>query len=189
MISYAPFVLLLCWLSLLSGTALPQQTTSVYFTSKGSVVFRSDAPQELIKAQSHELQGALDVLEKTFSFKVRINSFEGFNGALQHIHFHENYMQTERYPEASFKGKIIEDIDWTLTGKYTVRAKGILNIHGINQERIIKGDVLVEPGKSIRIIALFSILLSDHNIPIPRIVKEKLAEEIKVAINVTLLAR
>jgi len=166
-----------------------QSSSKVYLTSTGSIVFRSDAPQELIKAKSNELKGAIDLQAKTFSFKVRITSFDGFNGALQHTHFHENYMQSERYPEASFKGKIIEDIDWSVPGKYTVRAKGMLNIHGVEQERIIKGEVLVEPDKSMRVTASFTILLSDHNIPIPRIVKEKLAEEVKVAMDATLLIR
>lgn len=180
--------------SLLMACGMPfslwaQSTSKVYLTSTGSIVFRSDAPQELIKARSNELKGAVDVQAKTFSFKVRITSFDGFNGALQHTHFHENYMQSERYPEASFKGKIIEDIDWTVPGKFTVRAKGMLNIHGVEQERIIKGDLLVEPDKTIRITASFTILLSDHQIPIPRIVKEKLAEEVKVAMDATLIIR
>jgi len=60
---------------------------------------------------------------------------------LQKEHFNENYLESDKYPEASFKGKIIEDIDLDKDGEYEVRAKGELTIHGIMQERIIKANI------------------------------------------------
>ncbi len=162
---------------------------NVYLAIDGDIVFRSDAPQELIKAKSNELKGALETAGKSFSFKVRMSSFEGFNSALQQTHFNENYIESTRYPEAVFKGKIIEDIDWNKTGTYSVRAKGIMQLHGVEQERIIKGVLTILPDKTVRVESNFSMLLSDYNIPIPRIVKEKLADEIKVAIKVDLQSK
>lgn len=153
-----------------------------YVTSNGEIQFKSEAPQELIKALSKELQGAIEPAGKSFSFKVQTSSFKGFNSAMQQTHFNENYLESEKYKEATFKGKIIEDIDWNQPGKYPVRAKGILTIHGVSQERIIKADVIILPNKSLQVESLFTVMLSDHEIPIPRIVKEKLSEEIKVAI-------
>ena len=47
-------------------------------------------------------------------------------------------METDKYPNASFSGKIIEKIDFDSMGNYSIRAKGDLNIHGVKQERIIK---------------------------------------------------
>jgi polyisoprenoid-binding protein YceI len=105
---------------------------------------------------------------------------------MQETHFNENYMESSRYHDATFKGKIIEELNWNQSGKYTVRAKGMLNIHGVEQERIIKADISILPDKTIRIESVFSVLLTDHNIPVPRIVKEKLAEEIKVAVSARL---
>src|SRR3954468_13445099 len=109
----------------------------LYKTTNGKISFRSDAPLELIKASSDDLGGAIDTAKKIFNFKIPINSFEGFNSRTQREHFNENYMQTEQYPEASFKGKIIEDIDLSKEGTYTIRTKGMLNIHGVEKERII----------------------------------------------------
>lgn len=160
----------------------------IFQTTTGKISFSSEAPLELIKAESGELLGILDAEKKNFSFKVRIRSFEGFNGRTQREHFNENYMQSEKYPEASFKGKIIEDSDLSKEGNYTVRAKGILLIHGVEQERIIKSDVVVKDGK-VSIRSNFSVLLSDHNIPIPKVVYQKLANEIKVEVNATLQPR
>jgi hypothetical protein len=170
---------------LFSPICLFAQPYKLYTTLNGEIHFRSDAPQELIRADSKELKGAIETTGKTFSFKVNVASYEGFNSGLQKIHFNENYIESVNYPEASFKGKIIEDVDWSKDGKYEVRAKGMLNIHGIEQERIIKSVVTIKRGMLL-IQCNFSVLLADHNIPIPRIVKEKLAEEIKVEIKATL---
>ena len=114
----------------------------VYVCKDGQVNFESDAPLELIQAQSKTLRGALDAQERTFAFTIDINSFEGFNSPLQREHFNENYMEAARFPKATFIGKIIESVDFTQPGTYILRAKGRLNIHGIEQERIIKSQVV-----------------------------------------------
>src|SRR5205085_3222260 len=110
----------------------------IFSTSAGVIKFKSDAALELIKASSGKLSGAVDLKKKTFAFYVDISSFEGFNSLLQREHFNEIYMESAEYKSASFSGKFIEDLDFTSNGKYMVRAKGILNIHGVEQERIIK---------------------------------------------------
>lgn len=160
----------------------------IYTSNNGSVNFRSEAPFELINANSKELKSAIDASKNNFAFRIRIRSFEGFNKPLQKEHFNENYLESEKYPEATFNGKIIETVDYTSKGKYSIRAKGMLTIHGVEQERIIKSDMEVT-GNSIRISSSFTVLLSDHNIPIPRVVKEKLANEIKVNIQTELFAK
>lgn len=162
--------------------------TSVYQTVNGTISFRSEAPLELIKASSDQLIGAIDIDKKNFTFKILMRTFQGFNSPLQKEHFNENYVESDKFPEASFKGKIIEDQDLTVDGTYELRAKGILTIHGVSQERIIKSDVTVS-NKTITIKSSFSVLLSDHNIPIPKVVYQKLANEIKVDVNATLEPR
>lgn len=160
----------------------------IYATNTGTIRFRSDAPLELINASSKELKGAVDADKKTFAFRIRMNSFEGFNSPLQKEHFNENYMESEKMPEALFSGKIIEDVNLSEPGTYSIRAKGTLTIHGVPQERIIKSDVEVSNGH-MKIKSNFTVLLSDHNIPIPRVVKEKLANEIKVEIAADLVQK
>jgi hypothetical protein len=164
------------------------QKPAIYQTVNGIIYFRSEAPLELIRASSDQLIGAIDLDKKIFTFKILMRSFEGFNNPLQKEHFNENYVESDKYPEASFKGKIIEDADLTVPGTYELRAKGDLVIHGVKQERIIKSDVTVAD-KKITIKSNFSVLLSDYNIPIPRVVYQKLANEIKVDVVTTLEPR
>lgn len=168
----------LCSLCSFSAHTLQQD----YTISTGSVSFRSDAPLELIKAQSNELKGLLVTSKKQFAFLIKIKSFKGFNSPLQQEHFNENYMQSNKFPDASFEGKIIEDIDFTKDGVYTIRSKGNLSIHGVSQERIIKSELSIKNNK-LNIKSNFTVLLADHNIPIPKVVNEKLASEIKVEIK------
>ena len=161
---------------------------NLFHATEGKISFRSEAPLELIKASSNSLVGIIDTVKKTFSFKVGINSFEGFNSKTQREHFNENYMQTDKYPDASFKGKIIEDLDFSKEGTISVRAKGMFNIHGVEKERIIKSDLTIK-NNIITLRSNFTVLLSDHNIPIPKVVYQKLANEIKVEVNTTLQPR
>ena len=169
--------------------ALPLLTRSqdwnLYFTNNGKISFRSDSQQELIKAESDEMRGVIDPVHKTFVFKVTIRSFKGFNSALQQEHFNEKFLESEKYPEASFMGKIIEDIDFTKDGVYEIRAKGKLWIHGVEAERIIRSVVTVSKGKA-TIESHFSVLLSDHNIKVPKVVHEKVASEINIDIHATI---
>ena len=151
------------------------------------VHFKSDAALEVIQAQSGKLRGALDPANQTFAWIVELKTFEGFNSVLQREHFKENYLETDKYPKAIFQGKIIEKIDFQQDGTYTIRAKGKLLIHGIEQERILKSQLEMKNGKAI-IRSSFTVLLNDHNINIPRIVHQKIAEEILVTVEAVLTA-
>lgn len=161
---------------------------TVYKVSKGSIAFNSDAPMELIKASSNELAGLFDASTKKFAFRVKVSSFEGFNTALQREHFNENYMESNRFPFASFEGKVIEDIDYSKPGVYNVRAKGNFTVHGVSQERIIKVEISVKQ-QTVSVRSAFTVLLADHNITIPKVVHEKLASEIKVDIKADLASQ
>ncbi|HXS35501.1 MAG TPA: YceI family protein [Flavipsychrobacter sp.] len=162
--------------------------SEIYEISNGTVRFHSDAPQELIKASSDQLKGAIDIRKRTFAFKLNISSFVGFNSPLQREHFNENYMETVYYPFATYIGKIIEEVDLSKDGDYTVRTKGKLKIHGAEQERIIKSEINVKNGV-MTIESDFVVPLADHNIKIPRVVYDKLAPDINVSVNAILVPK
>ena len=155
----------------------------IYNAKSSLVVFKSDAPLEDIKAESKMLRGVIKPATKEFSFSVDIESFTGFNSDLQRIHFQENYMDEPAFPKAKFQGKIIEDNLFDAPGTYSVRAKGMLDIHGVQKERIIKGTLKVENGTA-HLESTFSVPLSDHNIEIPKLVNQKIAEDITVTISI-----
>ncbi len=153
-----------------------------FFTDKGQVSFKSDAPQELISASSTDLRGMIDTEKKTYIFKVLIRTFTGFNSALQMEHFNEKFLESEKYPEAVFSGKIIEDINLNVPGTYNIRAKGKLIIHGVEHERIIKTQLTIEDGEIV-FLSKFTILIAEFNIKIPKVVHEKVASEVNVEVK------
>lgn len=170
---------------MVSVSAQQPDNQTIFSTKNGKVTFRSDAPLELITASSPELRGAVDVSNRSFTFSLANRSLKGFNSPLQQEHFYENYIEVSSFPVSTFKGKIIEQTDLTIPGNYQVRAKGILDIHGVAQERIIKVNMQVKNGQ-IAVTSEFLVPLSDHNITIPRIVYQKIAEEIVVTVEAVL---
>jgi hypothetical protein len=158
----------------------------IFESSSGEVSFVSEAPLELIKASSDELRGLLRVDDRTFAFSIPTQSFKGFNSPLQQEHFYENYIESDIYPKATFQGKIIEKINLLEDGEHVVRAKGMLSIHGVEQERIIKVK-LIAKNKKILASTSFEVKLDDHNIIIPKMVFHKIAEIIDVSVNLKLI--
>ncbi|MBK9731414.1 MAG: YceI family protein [Chitinophagaceae bacterium] len=154
----------------------------IYNCNNGLVTFVSDAPLETIKASSEELRGAVDATNRTFLFTLDVNSFHGFNSGLQREHFNENYLETSLYPKVTFKGKFVEEINFSENGNYEIRAKGMLDLHGVKQERILKGTISIR-NDVVTIDSRFTVLLEDHAIRIPRVVYQKISPEIVVSIH------
>lgn len=99
------------------------------------------------------------------AFKVPIQSFTFRNGLMQE-HFNENYMESDKYPHATFKGKIVEDVDLSRDGTYKVSASGILSVHGVSKARTITGVIVVKNGQMM-LNASFVVPVADHKIDIP----------------------
>lgn len=174
------------WLLLLTSWHSFGQDFQTCVTENGRVSFVSEAPLEVIKAASASLKGAIDIKQQTFLFILENATFKGFNSPLQQEHFHENYMETKRYPQTTFKGKIIETLEWKNGQSQTVRAKGILDLHGVKQERIIQATLVYEADRC-SLIAGFNVLLDDHAIRIPKVVSKKIAQEIRIEVDAVML--
>ncbi len=152
-----------------------------YRTDQGEIRFVSSARLENIKAESETMKGAVNFSKQTFAFSVEVNSFEGFNSALQAEHFRENYMETPVHPKATFTGKLIDPVNPD-AAQQKVRAKGVLLIHGVSKDRII--DIaLSKTTKGFQFTSSFHVALNDHNIVIPKLVHQKIAETIAVTVE------
>lgn len=169
------YIIIVC--ILFSGALFSQK-----WQIKGNVSFISDAPLEMISAESKKLNGLIDVEKSTFAFTIPLKSFEGFNSALQKEHFHENYMESGTFPNITYAGKLLDKFPSGVDGVYEVRSKGFFTIHGVKKERILKNTIRVK-GNKIFLESQFTILLDEYNIVIPKIVHKKIAEEIKVFVT------
>ena len=157
----------------------------IYMTKSGTVSFVSKAQLEEIEAENNLVDAVVNRADKTVAFKVPIVGFHGFNSALQEEHFNENYLESEQFPEATFEGKIIEDVNLMNNGTYKVRVKGMLEIHGIELEQVIAGVIAVKD-EIIQVTSSFEVPLSDYGIKTPRIVNQKIAQVVDVKVAATL---
>jgi hypothetical protein len=173
-------------LVLLSGHGVFAQKK--FNVEKGEISFTSNATLELIKASSSQIRGVIDPGNNQFAFIVRIKSFEGFNSSLQKEHFNEKYLESDKYYDATFTGKIVEPVDLTKDGEHVVQAKGTMVIHGKRQARTIPSKVVIKNGK-LNIGSDFSVLLADHDIKVPTIVSAKIATEIYIHLDLTMIQK
>ncbi len=162
--------------------------SNVFVYNSGSVGFTTKGPFGIIKASSKKLTGSLDGDKKIFTFSVPVASFEGFNNTLQKKHFNEKYMESAKIPSATFKGKIIEDIDYGTPGVHQVRAKGAMNIHGVDKEMIVKSKLTVKEGQ-IMVESEFNLLLQDFGIKVPTIVNQKVDDNIAVEVKLEMVPK
>lgn len=158
------------------------------YKGQGNVLFVSDAPLEVIRAESKNLAGIIDFSKMQFAFKINVSSFDGFNSGLQKEHFNEHYLETEKYPDATFTGKLILDEECSKNCSTSGVSKGKLTIH--NQTQIVSFPISFKLKDSvIYLSSQFNVLLDDYNIKIPRIVEAKISPEINVTVEIELKAQ
>ena len=157
-------------------------------TSKAiNVHFFSSASLEDIEATTQNGTSVITTSKNEFFFLVPIKSFT-FKSSLMQEHFNENYMESDKYADARFSGKVNEDIDWKKDGVNNVTVTGKLNIHGVEQDRTISGKVIIKNG-TIQLISEFKVRNVDHNIQIPKLVVAKIAEAIEVKVDCILMPK
>ncbi len=173
---------LFIFIFLLSGFELKAQ--DVFTDPQMRISFFSETPIENIDAHSSEGSGALNIKSKQVYATVRIKSFE-FKRELMQEHFNENYLESDKYPDADFNGTITDEVDFTKNGTYKVNAKGKLTIHSVTVDRTIPITITVN-GSQITIHSEFMVHIADHNITVPSLVIQHIAEDVKVTIDATL---
>lgn len=157
-----------------------------FVTKTGHIKFYSETPIETIEAHNHAVNAALDPQTGDLVFKVLIKSFE-FEKALMQEHFNENYMESDKFPNAMFRGKVsnADEIDFGKAGTYDANVAGELTIHGVTKEVNEKGTFTVENGK-IGGKSVFNVLLEDYEIKVPGAVKKQISESIEVTVDIML---
>ena len=156
-----------------------------YLSRAGHIWFYSKTPVETVEAHNNQVASFLDVSKGTIAFEVLNKSFK-FERALMEEHFNENYMESEKFPKATFKGQItnLKDINFGKNGTYDATIEGDLTIHGVTKHITEKGTLEVVQGKVIAK-SKFGVKPEDYKIEIPSVVKEKIANPLDVSIDIT----
>lgn len=167
-------------------TAFACGYSQIYKAKDGTteVSFFSKAPLEDITALN---KGAIIVLNNaTNAIQIRISMINfKFKNGLMEEHFNENYLETEKYPNAVFKGTIKEGVDMNKTEEQKVTVSGTMDLHGVQKEVVINGTVKVANGE-ITISSEFKIKVADYNIKVPSMYVKNIAEIVDVSLKSTL---
>lgn len=154
---------------------------NLYKAVSGDISFFSKTPMEDIDAVNKDVKALINTKTGEVAF-IATNVGFHFEKPLMEEHFNENYMESDKYKVSVFKGKIQEKINYAENGKHKVTVKGAINIHGVEQQREIAGEIVIEEGK-IKVMSEFIVKVKDHKIKIPKLVVKNIAEEVKVTVN------
>ncbi len=154
-----------------------------YFTKNGRISFFSKATIENISADNNQVISLLNLHTGTIMFSVLVNAFN-FPKAMMQEHFNSDYMESDKYPSATFKGTItdIDKIDISKDGTYNVNVTGSLQIHGLTKNIAATAVITLEDGKPAAK-SVFKILLKDYRIEIPSVVINNISEQIEITVN------
>jgi polyisoprenoid-binding protein YceI len=156
-----------------------------YMTRTARVSFNASAPgsPEKIEAVNNEVANIIDSKTGEIVFQVLIKSFK-FERALMQEHFNENYMESDKYPKADFKGSItnLSEVNFAKDGTYSAKVSGKLTIHGVTKDVAVPGTITVT-GNQVKAKAKFSVALKEYNIFIPGVVADKIGKTATITLE------
>lgn len=156
-----------------------------YFSKTAHVHFYSHTSAEDIKADNYKSEIVIDKATGAIQFSSLIKSFE-FEKALMQEHFNENYMESDKFPKATFAGKgDFSKVDFSKDGTYTVPVAGKLTMHGVTKDISTNATFKVSGGK-INGETKFFVNPKDYNVTIPDLVKGQISDKIEVTVKANL---
>lgn len=153
-----------------------------YSLEKSFVSFYSHATIEDITAENTKSVSIFNSSTGDIAFSIPIKEFE-FAKSLMKEHFNEKYMDSEKYPKATFQGKVI-GFDSKATGVQNSKATGKLTIHGETKEVELPGTIEVQ-GSNLVMKSKFIVKLEDYKIAIPQLMWQNIAEQVEVTVEFT----
>ncbi len=155
-----------------------------FMTKTGFIEIFSHTSMEDIKGDNNQVATILDASTGEIVFQALMKSFK-FERALMEEHFNENYVESEKFPKSTFKGKIVNlsDVNFSKPGVYKVTVTGDLTIHGVTKSISEPAEIEIT-GSGVNARSKFVVTPEEYNIEIPSVVREKIAKEITVSADV-----
>jgi hypothetical protein len=163
------------------------QAQNLLFTKTGHVYFMSHTDALDIDGNNNQVTSFLNTENGEIVFQMLIKSFK-FTLATAEEHFNETYMESDKFPKASFKGKVsnLNDFDIKKDGTYKAMVKGDMTIHGVVKPIEQEGTITVKNGK-ISAAAAFKISIDDYAIKVPKMVEDRVAKIVDVKVDLEYL--
>ena len=159
-----------------------------FLTKNGKIYFDCTTPSspEKIDGTNDKATSVIDASTGAIEFALLMKAF-AFEKALMQEHFNENYVESDKFPKATFKGNItnMSSINLSKDGTYPATVKGQMTLHGETKEVTAPGTITVKGGAITAAKSEFKLLLSDLKVEIPSVVADKVAKEAKISVDLT----
>src|ERR1700722_8065725 len=169
---------IICLTLIRPGSAFSQ----LYSTRAGLIGFYSKTALEDIVGENNQVYAIIDAGKKNLAFAALLKGFV-FPKELMQEHFNENYVESDKYPKATFTGVYTGDVQVGKDGVYKVMVKGNLTLHNTTKAIEAPATIEVKNGHLLGQ-AEFKVKPEDFNINIPSLVRDKIDKEMNVKVNV-----
>ena len=167
-------------LSVAAGFAQSKKTTT-----SATVAFDATTPADALpKAETKTAVASLDTKKGTVKFEALLTSFTFPNAKIQEHFNAPNWMDSEKFPKASFSGKItnLSAVNFKKDGTYTANVEGDLTLHG-KTNKVSTTATIVVTGKAVAASSNFSVKLADYGVDGPAVGAGKVSKEPKIAVK------
>ena len=176
---------LLLWLG---GLAQPlaAQGQGKYLTKAGYISFFSASIMEDIEARNNKVAAVVDLSTGQMAFSVPVREFQ-FKRTLMQEHFNENYMESDKYPKATFTGQVAnaaQVLKLLPAATQNVEVEGQMTLHGVTHKVAVSGTLQLRDGQVV-VFAYFNIAPADYAIDVPLLVREHIAKSVSVRVSLT----
>ena len=173
----------------ISFAAINTTHAQTYLTKNGKISFFSTTSVENINAVNNQVVSVLNSQTGSLQFSVQIKGFL-FKKAMMQEHFNESYIESDKYPKATFKGTItdISKVNFAKDGTYTVSVTGDLSLHNVTRKITVPGTISISGGK-VNATSKFTVLVGDYKINIPNDVKDHISKTIEITVDCNYLPK
>jgi len=149
----------------------------------GEVEFYTETVMSDIEAVTKSADVKLDIQTGNFEATVNIQSFEFEYDAMQE-HFNEKHIESDKFPQATFKGKIVQNIS-NITKEIEAEAIGIMTIHGVSNEIKVKVNISEKEGYTV-VKCKIPVVFKDYKVEEPSILSKSVAKDVLINVSVYL---
>mgnify|MGYP002783956783 CR=1 FL=1 len=155
----------------------------IHLTRNGKITFFSHTNVEDIEAVNNEVTATINKKTGAVQYLVLVKGFQFKKAAMQQHFNSADYMNSDAFPKADFKGIIrdLSKIDFTKDGTYPAVVDGNLTIHGVTNKVTAQGTVTIKSGK-ISTAAKFPVKLADYKVTVPAFSAAKVSEVVEVTV-------
>jgi polyisoprenoid-binding protein YceI len=163
---------------------LAKSQAQIYIADSCRVSFFSSATIEDITAVNKISKPVMSTATGDIQISITNEQFI-FKKKLMQEHFNEDYMESDKYPNTVFKGKVNEKIDDTKDGTSNITVTGTMDMHGVKKTITIPGTITIQNG-TIFLAAKFSVAPADYNIKVPKVIGSDVSKELAISFAATM---